>query len=146
MAEASAKDNVLALVVVSSAYERVHYALATAASAAAVDKPVFLFFTQGAVRAVAGTPERPGWHALTVADPTLGGTDAATLDRAFKSRGTAGFEELLSACGELGVELLVCSMGMRVAEIAKANLRPDLRIQETGLTDVLSRARVPTFV
>jgi peroxiredoxin family protein len=145
MADKPAQD-MLALIVVSSAYERVHYALATAAAAAASDKPVLLFFTQGAVRAVAGTPERPGWHALTVADPTLGGADAASLDRAYRSRGAAGIDELLAACRELGIELLVCSMGMRVAEIAKSDLRPDLSLQETGLTDVLSRSRLPTFV
>jgi peroxiredoxin family protein len=145
MADAPAKDT-LALVVLSSAYERVHYALATAAAAAAVDTPVVLFFTEGAVRAVAGTAEQPGWHALTVADPSLGADDAAGLDRAFRSRGAAGFEELIGACRELGVALLVCSMGMRVAGIAKTDLRSDLGVEETGLTDVLSRARLPTFV
>jgi len=142
---AEPKDT-LALVVLSSAYERVHYALATAAAAAAVDKPVVLFFTEGAVRTIAGTAERPGWHALTVADPSLGAGDAAGLDRAFRARGAAGIEELLGACQELGVALLVCSMGMRVAGIAKTDLRSDLRLEETGLTDVLSRARLPTFV
>jgi intracellular sulfur oxidation DsrE/DsrF family protein len=97
------------------------------------------------VQAVAGTAERPGWHALTVADPTLGGNDAASLDHAFRSRGAAGFEELLGVLGELGVELSVCSMGMRVADVVKANLRPDVKLQETGLTDILARA-APTFV
>jgi peroxiredoxin family protein len=132
--------------VLSSAYERVHYALAMAAAAAALDRPVILFFTQGAVRAVAGTAERPGWHALTIADATLGGSDAASMDRAFRSRGGAGIEELLSACTELGIELLVCSLGMRVAEIAKSGLRPDLGLRETGLAELLSRASQPTFI
>jgi peroxiredoxin family protein len=136
----------LALVVLSSAYERVHYALATAAAAAAVDKPVILFFTQGAVRAVAGTVERPGWHALMVADSALGAANAPGLDRTFRTRGAAGFEELLGACGELGVELLVCSMGLRVAGLDKGQLRPDLKVRETGLTDLLWRTATPVFV
>jgi peroxiredoxin family protein len=143
MAEAKAP---LVLVVLSSAFERVHYALATAAAAAAADRPTLLFFTQGAVRAIAGTPEAPGWRHLTVADPGLGGGDAAALDRAFRARGAAGFEELLAACKELGVTFLVCSMGLRVAEIDRDALRADLAIEETGLTDILSRGGDLTYV
>jgi peroxiredoxin family protein len=136
----------LVLVVLSSAFERVHYALATAAAAAAADRPAILFFTQGAVRAVAGTPEAPRWTELTVADPSLGGRDAAALDQAFRARGAAGFEELLAACSEIGVAFLVCSMGLRVAEIARSDLRDDLAVEETGLIDVLSRGGDLTYV
>jgi peroxiredoxin family protein len=136
----------LVLIVLSSAFERVHYALATAAAAAAADRPTLLFFTQGAVRAIAGKPEAPGWTRLTVADSSLGGSDAATLDRAFRARGAAGFEELLAACKELGVTFLVCSMGLRVAEIDRGALRADLTIEETGLTDVLSRGGDLSYV
>lgn len=136
----------LVLIVLSSAFERVHYALATAAAAAAADRPTILFFTQGAVRAIAGTPAAPRWTDLTVADPSLGGSDAAALDRAFRARGAAGFEDLLAACRELGVAFLVCSMGLRVAEIARPDLRGDLAIEETGLVDVLSRGGALTYV
>jgi uncharacterized protein len=136
----------LVLVVLSSAFERVHYALATAAAAAAADRPTLLFFTQGAVRAIAGTTESPGWTRLTVADPSLGGRDAAALDNAFRARGAAGFEELLAACKELGVTFLVCAMGLRVAEIARETLRADLPIEETGLVDVLSRGGDLTYI
>jgi peroxiredoxin family protein len=83
---------------------------------------------------------------LTVADPSLGGSDAAALDRAFRARGAAGFEELLAACKELGVTFLVCSMGLRVAEIARDALRADLTIEETGLTDILSRGGDLSYV
>jgi len=136
----------LVLIVLSSAFERVHYALATAAAAAAADRPAILFFTQGAVRAIAGTPEAPGWARLTVADPGLGGDDAATLDRVFRARGAAGIEELLAACKELRVSFLVCSMGLRVADVARGSLRSDLPVEETGLVDVLSRGGTLTFV
>lgn len=136
----------LILIVLSSAFERVHYALATAAAAAAADRPTILFFTQGAVRALAGTREAPGWMRLTVDDPSLGGSDAKTLDRAFRARGAAGIEELLAACRELRVPFLVCSMGLRVAEIARSELRHDLAVEETGLVDVLSRGGDVTYV
>ena len=56
----------LSIVVFSGDFERVHYALATAAAAAAVDRPTTLFFTMEAIHALArrrgdGTP---GWTAL----------------------------------------------------------------------------------
>lgn len=136
----------LILAVIASEFERVHYALATAAAAAAADRPTTLFFAQGAVRAIAGTAAAPRWQRLPVADPGLGGGDAATLDGAFRARGAAGFEELLMACKELGVAFLVCSLGLRVAGLTRADLRPDLAIEETGLTDILSRSGTLTFV
>jgi peroxiredoxin family protein len=136
----------LILVVLSSAFERVHYALATAAAAAAINRPTTLFFAQGSVRAIAGTKASPGWHRLTVEDHSLGGINAPGLDAAFRDRGVAGFEELLTACGELNVTLLVCSMGLGVAELTRQQLRPDLTISETGLTDVLARPGTPVFI
>ena len=135
----------LVLIVISSAFERVHYALATAAAAAAVDRPVVLFFSQGAVRAIAGNDQAPGWHRLRVQDASLGGSGAETLDTTFRARGAAGFEELLTACRELRVTFLVCSMGLRVADIARGDLRADLAVEETGLVDVLGRG-APTFI
>src|SRR5690242_5362144 len=146
MAERTDKGDTLALVVLSSAFERVHYALATAAAAAALDRPVLLFFTQGAMTALlAGTDKAPGWHRLAV-EPGLAGDDAASRDRAFRERGAAGFEELLAACQELGVRFLVCSMGLRVAGAERASLRTDLAIEETGLTDLLARGSALVFI
>jgi peroxiredoxin family protein len=129
----------LILVVLAGSFERVHYALATAAAAAAADRPTVLFFTQGAVRAIV---QNAGWQRLTVDD----GNSAAALDKAWQARGVAGFEELLMACQELNVTFLVCSMGLRVANVTKADLRADLTIGETGLVDVLSRKGALSFI
>jgi peroxiredoxin family protein len=146
-AGAGEKPEPFRFIVLSGAYERVHYALATAAAAAAMDRPVILFFTQGAVRAlVAGGKDAPGWHRLSAIEPGLGGHDAASRDRAFRERGAAGFEELLAACGELRVIFLVCSMGLRVAGVDRSELRADLAIEETGLTDILARAGSLAFI
>lgn len=146
MAERTNKGDPLALVVLSSAFERVHYALATAVAAAALDQPVLLFFTQGAVTALlAGANAAPGWHRLSV-EPGLVGDDAPSRDRAFRDRGAAGFEELLAACTELRVRFLVCSMGLRVAGAERASLRADLAVEETGLTDLLARAEALVFI
>ena len=133
----------LVLVVLTGAFERVHYALAIAAAAAAADRPTTLFFAQGAVR---GIVQNAGWQRLAVADSGLGGSDAQALDQAWRARGVAGFEELLTACQELNVTFLVCSMGLRVANVTKAELRSDLAIGETGLVDVLSRPGTLSFI
>ena len=129
----------LILVVLAGSFERVHYALATAAAAAAADRPTVLFFSQGAVR---GIVQNKGWQRLAVDD----GSSAETVDKAWQARGVAGFEELLMACKELGVTFLVCSMGLRVANVTKAQLRADLTIGETGLVDVLSRKGSLSFI
>jgi peroxiredoxin family protein len=133
----------LILVVLAGSFERVHYALATAAAAAAADRPTTLFFAQGAVRAIV---KNAGWRRLPVTDPSLGGNDAAALDKAWQARGVARFEELLTACKELRVTFLVCSMGLRVADVTSAELRADLAIGETGLVDVLSRPGTLSFI
>ena len=129
----------LILVVLAGSFVRVHYALARAAAAAAADRPTVLFFAQGAVR---GIVQNKGWHQLAVDD----GSSAEAVDKAWQARGVAGFEELLMACKELGVTFLVCSMGLRVANVTKAELRADLAIGETGLVDVLSRKGSLSFI
>ena len=136
----------LIVVVLASDFERVHYALATAAAAAAIGRATSLFFTQGAVRAIAGTECAPGWWDLIVADPTLGGEDALALDRAFTNRGAAGFEEILLACKEIGIEFLVCSMGLRVANLTVHELRRELAVEEAGLVEILSRGDMLTVI
>lgn len=114
----------LSLIVFSGDYERVHYALAAAAAAAAIDRPATLFFTMEAARALcAGDGGEPGWHRLAGAD----------ADAERRARGVAGFDELLEACAELGVRFMACEMGLRAAGIAPESLRQDLRIDIAGL-------------
>ena len=55
-------------------------------------------------------------------------------------------QEWRQACQDLGITLLVCSMGLRVADLTRQQLRTDLTILETGLTDVLSRPGTPIFI
>ncbi len=56
----------LSIIVFSGDFERVHYALAMAAAAAAVDRPTTLFFTMEAIGALAKRrgDGAPGWSAL----------------------------------------------------------------------------------
>jgi len=110
----------LGLVVLSGDFARVHYALMMASSAAAIDRPVTLFFTMDAVAAL-GAGE--GWRAL----------DGAERDDELKRRNVADMETLLEACAALGVAVMVCEAGLKAADLEPAALRDDLGLQVTGL-------------
>jgi peroxiredoxin family protein len=134
----------LGLILLSGCFDRVHYGLAIASAAAALERPVTLFATLAATRAwVAEGPDgRPGWAGLPLS-PDLaeqGLSDGAALDGRYRAQGVAGFEELLQACAGLGVEFIACEMGLRALGVAAADLRPDLPIQRAGLATLLARA------
>jgi len=126
----------LSVIVYSGAFERVHYALATVAAAAAIDRKATLFFTMTACRALtSGDP--PGWTRLPCETP---GREAGPLDEIYRARGVAGFEELLESCVALGVRFLVCDMGLRAIDLNAKNLRADIPIEQGGLVTFLNDA------
>jgi peroxiredoxin family protein len=129
----------LALVVASGDFERVHYALVMASAAVATNRPVILFLTMGAIRAVlAGAGSgHPGWHELK----GEAGASAALMDAANRSRGVAGFEELLQAVATLGGKIRVCEMGLKALGRAAQDLRTDIPIDaEGGVVSLLADA------
>lgn len=128
----------LSLVVFSGTFEKVHYALVMAAAAVATNRPVTLFFTMGAARALtlnAGTKDS-GWQGL----PTESGADADAVDADFQTKGVAGFDELLDACISLGVTFMVCEMGLRALGISPESLRNDVPIEQGGVVTFLADA------
>lgn len=126
----------LALIVLSGAFERVHYALVLASAAAAIGRPVILFFTLEATRALvrpASGDAPAGWAQLAAADGSGGEADAA-----YRRRGVAGFEELLAACVDLGVRVIVCEMGLRALDLSAADLRDDVPCEVAGVVTLLA--------
>ena len=127
----------LSVVVFSADFERVHYALAMAAAAAALGRKATLLITGGAIRAIAADIDgEAGWRSLHAAD----GRTAGQVDADYRARGVAGFEELLLACAELKVRLIACEMGMRIAGLEPGDVRADLAIEAAGLATVLADA------
>lgn len=114
----------LSLVVFSGEFDRVHYALAMAAAAAATNRPVTLFFTMGAARALVD------WHTLP----------GAGADADLRAKGLAGFDELLEACVALGATIMVCEMGLKALGIDPASLRADLPVTPGGIVTFLADA------
>jgi peroxiredoxin family protein len=129
----------LSVFVFSGAFDRVHYALAIASAAAATNRAVTLFFTMGAVRALvqAGADGVPGWVGLAGCED---GGDAAARDASYAEKGIATFEELLSACVELGVAFQVCEIGLKAEGIEAARLRADVPVKAGGIVSFLGDA------
>ncbi|MFV3127605.1 hypothetical protein [Niveispirillum sp. KHB5.9] len=125
----------LALVIQSGGFDRVHYALVTAAAAVATGRPVTLFFTG---RALPALLDREGWKRLDFSDD---GTSPEARDATLAHRGVGTFEELLTGCAELGVTFLACEMGWRALGIREPVLRQGLEVETTGMVSLLGRVR-----
>ena len=133
-----AKDprSALGIIVHSGDGERVHYALALASSAAAVNTPAILFFTMGGLRALLKDRDgQPGWHALSPGESRL---PPASWEKQLEERGAASFAELLSACAELGVAFMICEMGLRAMGLSRRDLRSDIPYVEGGIVTMLN--------
>jgi peroxiredoxin family protein len=138
---ATAMAERLSVLLLSGSFDRAHYALALASSAAALDRPATIFISLAGTRALLAPDSegRPGWARLPVsagmADPEA--PDGAALDARNRARGVAGFEELLQACAALGVEIIVCEMGLRTLDLQAEALRGDVPIRAGGLASLL---------
>jgi len=130
----------LSVVVFSGDVDKVHYALVLASGAAAIGKKVTLFFTMEACRtlmkpAADGTP---AWRSLPVGAGRW--ADGGAMDDDFRARNLATFEELLTACPELGVKFLVCEMGLKAIGLTRADLRADIPVEEGGVVTFVTDA------
>lgn len=141
MTETAPRPDKLSVIVFSGEYEKVHYALVTAAAAAAINIPVTLFFTMDAIRALGADDNQgqPGWYHLPVG--RVGYPNARSVDETMRGRGVVGFAELLDACVSLDIKMMVCEMGLRAIDMAPDTLRADLAIENGGLVTFLNDAR-----
>lgn len=133
--ESGGARSALGIIVHSGDVERVHYALALASSAAAVNMHAILFFTMGGIRTLLrDRMGLPGWHALGSGES---GLSPDARESALRERGVATFEDLLNACVELGVMFMVCEMGLRVTGLSRDDLRADIPYVEGGIVTML---------
>jgi peroxiredoxin family protein len=116
----------LSLIVRAGDYESVHYALALASAALAINKPAVLFFTMGGLRALMGPPP---------------GLDGWGRDALMRERGVGDFETLLQACIELGARFIVCEMGLRALGIERTQLRADVPFTVAGIVTLLEETK-----
>jgi peroxiredoxin family protein len=97
----------LGVLLISGTHERAHYAFVVATGAAALGRRVTLFATND------------GCHALLM---DWSGLEDSGRDEVVQAMGVAGLDELRSASAELGVKLVVCEAGLRVAGLTEARL------------------------
>ncbi len=130
-------DN-LSIIVYAGDFDKIHYALATAAAAAAIGKTVTLFFTMDACKAL-GADE--AWRGLPLSQGNAAGiTSASDMDDDFKARGVADFETLLASCVELEVTFMICEMGLRARSLETMSIRDETPVRQGGLVTFLSQA------
>ncbi|MEC7463910.1 MAG: DsrE family protein [Pseudomonadota bacterium] len=117
-----ASPDKLSLIVQSSDFDRVHYALVIASAALATGKPVTLFFTMEGIRAL-----------------TLNFVDAKA-EAALKQKQLATFEELLAVCAEMGASFMFCEMGLRVSQVKREQFRSDIEVREGSVVSFIADA------
>ncbi len=115
----------VSIIVRSDKYEDVHYALAMASAALAVNQTAVLFFTMGGLRALMIPPALADWE----------------RDALNRQRGVGDFETLLQACIELGARFIVCEMGLRSLAIDRAALRSDVPFTVAGVVTLLEETK-----
>ena len=113
----------LGILLISGSHERAHYAFVLATGAAAVGRDVTLFATNQGCRALLAD-----WSSL----------EEAGRDAVIRTQGVAGLEELRAAAGELGVRLIACDAGLRMAGLDPAYLAPGVEI--AGVVTFLAAA------
>ena len=113
----------LGILLISAGYERAHYAFVLASGAAAIGRDVILFATNQGCRAL-------------LADLT-GLT--ANHDAALQAIGVAGLADLRDACIEMGVRLIACEAGLRIANLETTPLAQTVQI--AGIVTFLEAAR-----
>ena len=134
----SAPDK-LSIVIYDHHFDKIHYALVMATAAAAIGKPVTLFFTMGASHALLQEEPNalPAWTKMPLSDEDGTGLDR---DRSYKNNGIAQFEELLQACVALGIKFMVCEMGLQAKDVKSMPLRKDLSVEVSGVVTFLNDA------
>ena len=108
----------LGILLISGGHERTHYAFMLAAGAAAIGRDVVIFATND------------GCHGLT--DAASAGLREAEIETA----GVPGIAILREACAELGVRLIACESGLRMAGIDPAMLSEGVEV--AGITSFLA--------
>lgn len=129
----------LSVIVFSGTFEKVHYALVLAASAAAIGRPATLFFTMDGCRALL-KPSDDGVAAWRRLPLERGDGEGGAVDDGYAAKDVATFEELLMACVEMGVQFMVCEMGLRTLGLESTALRDDVVVQEGGVVTFLNDA------
>lgn len=121
----------MTLMVITNDAERIHMALMTGATAAAVGRPVTYFFSKSGVQFL----QTDGWKALlSTNDVTAPEMDAALLEK-----GIADSNMLIDGLSALDVRFVACETALVEQDIDASMLVQRPAVEISGLADVLEK-------
>lgn len=119
-------SDTLGILLISGGYDRAHYAFVLAAGGAAIGRNVVLFATND------------GCGALLADLSVFAASEAATI-----AAGVASLATLRSAAAELGVRMIACEAGLRLAGLRLAGIASELadHVELAGVATFLEATR-----
>jgi len=133
-------DMQLTLILQSGEFDRIHYGLMMAVTAAALDKKVTLFITNAACLAFA---KHDRWRNLPI---SLGmqhlAQNAGTLDTYYQAQHIASFDSLKESALALDVEWKICESGLRAMGLSIDDLDPEIPFVAGGLVGVMHHPQI----
>lgn len=128
---AKADRRPMTLLMISAEAERVHMALMTGATAAAMGRLVTFFFSKAAV----GFLTDGGWTEFR----TTAGHPAPTMDKVLDAKGVADTSVLLDGLAALDVRFVACETALREHDIDAVDLVKRPAVEVSGLADVIEK-------
>ncbi len=108
------KRKPLFIIISDQRADQVHFALMAASAAAAIDRPVTLFFAKGAVHTVI----TDGWKKMK----DRRGMTGPDMDHRLAARGVADMPVMIDACMAMNVRFLVCENSLKEEGLSTKDL------------------------
>ena len=121
----------MTLMMISPDADKIHMALMTGATAAAMGRPVTYFFSKGATLFL----KEDGWASLKSSD----GTTAPEMDAVLEEKGIADSAMLLDGLAALNARFVACETGLREHDSDPAALITRPAVEISGLADILEK-------
>lgn len=128
---AKADRRPMTLMVISPDAERLHMALMTGATAAAMGRPVTFFFSKNAVLFL-GENEWARFRTTT-------GFPASAMDKALEENGIADTSVLMDGLAALDVRFVACETALKEHALSATALIKRPAVEVSGLADVIEK-------
>lgn len=119
--------------VISPLADRIHMALMTGATAAAMGRPVTYFFSKGSIQFLTEN----GWAALKTSE----GMEAPAMDSIMEEKGIADSGLLIDGLNALDVRFVACETALREHDIDVTALIKRPAVEISGLADILEKGQ-----
>lgn len=123
----------MTLMVISADADKIHMALMTGATAAAMGRRVSFFFSKAAIPFLTND----GWATLKASD----GTEATAMDAALEEKGVADSTLLMEGLNALDVRFIACETALREHDIDHADIVTRPAVEISGLADILEKGQ-----